>query len=77
MSLSDTIKVTRQKALLNQGEFVKELHVSLASVNRWEVGKSVPNITAMKSIKEFCVKNGFSYGTIEEQWLSAKLEAKR
>ncbi len=77
MNLSDTIKATRQKALLSQGEFAKELHVSLASVNRWEVGKSVPNITAMKSIKTFCAKNGFSYGTIEEQWLSAKLEAKR
>lgn len=77
MSLSDTIKATRQKALLNQGEFAKELHVSLASVNRWEVGKSVPNITAMKSIKEFCAKNGFSYGTIEEQWLSVKLGGKK
>ena len=69
MSLPESIKLIRQKALLSQEELAKELHVSLAFENRWEVGKSVPNITAMKSIKAFCEKNGFSYAMIEEQWL--------
>ena len=35
MSLSDSIKIIRQKTLMNQEEFAAELNVSLASVNRW------------------------------------------
>lgn len=77
MSLSDTIRLTRQKALMNQEEFAAELNVSLASVNRWEVGKSIPNIAAMKSIKAFCNKNGYSYELIENEWLNARMEAKK
>lgn len=77
MSLSDTIRLTRQKALMNQEEFAAELNVSLASVNRWEVGKSIPNIAAMKAIKSFCNKNGYSYELIENEWLNARMEAKK
>ena len=77
MSLSETIKLTRQKALMNQEEFAEALHVSLTSVNRWEVGKSIPNISAMKSIKAFCNKNGYSYELIEKEWLSSRMEAKK
>jgi len=77
MSLNESIRLVRQKALLNQEEFANELNVSLASVNRWEVGKSVPNISAMKSIKAFCEKNNLSYEVIENEWLSVRLEAKK
>lgn len=77
MSLSDTIRLTRQKALMNQEEFAAELNVSLASVNRWEVGKSIPNIAAMKAIKAFCNTNGYSYELIENEWLIARMEAKK
>ncbi|MDD4495275.1 MAG: helix-turn-helix transcriptional regulator [Eubacteriales bacterium] len=77
MSLSDNIHLIRQKALMNQKDFADQLHVSLASVNRWEVGKSIPNISAMKSIKAFCKDNNLSYELIETEWLSARLEAKK
>ena len=77
MSLSETIKLTRQKALMNQKEFAKRLNVSLASVNRWEVGKSIPNISAMKSIKSFCRDNNLSYELIETEWLSTRMEASK
>lgn len=76
MSLSDTIKLIRQKSLLNQEEFAKELHVGLTTVNRWEVGKSIPNISAMKKIKAYCEKNNLPYEPIETQWLTARMEAK-
>ena len=77
MSLSETIKLTRQKALLNQEEFAEKLHVSLASVNRWEVGKSIPNISAMKSIKSFCEESNLPYELIENEWLAVRMEAKK
>lgn len=77
MSLSECIKLTRQKALLNQEEFAEKLHVSHASVNRWEVGKSIPNISAMKSIKAFCEETGLSYEMIETEWLASRMEAKK
>ena len=72
MSLSESIRLTRQKALLNQEEFAKALNVSLASVNRWEVGKSIPNISAMKSIKAFCEEQGLSFEDIENEWIMAR-----
>jgi len=75
MSLHESIRLIRQKALMNQEEFADELNVSLASVNRWEVGKSIPNISAMKSIKVFCEKNNLSFETVENEWLAARSDA--
>ncbi len=77
MSLSDSIKLIRQKELLNQQEFADELQVGLTTVNRWEGGKSIPNISAMKKIKAYCEKNGLEYDLVEKEWLTARLEAKK
>ena len=77
MSLSDSIKLIRQKELLNQLEFADELQVGLTTVNRWEGGKSIPNISAMKKIKAYCEKNGLDYVLVENEWLTARLEAKK
>ena len=77
MSLSDSIKLIRQKKLLNQQEFADILEVGLTTVNRWEVGKSIPNLSAMKKIKAYCENNGIAYDIVESEWLSARLEAKK
>lgn len=77
MNLSDSIKHIRQRALMNQEEFAKELNVGLTSVNRWEVGKSLPNIAAMKKIKAFCEVQGLPFDAIESAWLSARTEARK
>ena len=77
MSLSDSIKIIRQKTLMNQEDFAAELRVSLASVNRWEVGKSIPNLAAMKSLKTFCEKHNQDYGMVESEWITVRLEAKK
>lgn len=77
MSLSESIMLTRQKLLLNQTEFASELHVSLATISRWEIGKSIPNISAMKSIKALCESKGLPYKDIEKAWLAARMEAKK
>lgn len=69
MSLSDTIRIARKKAFYTQEKFAEELEVSKATINRWEKGKSKPNIEAMKKIKAFCDNTGFPYEAIEKEWI--------
>ena len=65
MQLSDSIKMTRQKAFLSQEEFAKELGVSFATINRWETGKSRPSIKAMKNLDDYCKKNNIQFDVTE------------
>lgn len=37
-------------------------------INRWECGKSKPNMSAMKKIKDFCELHSLDFTTLEEQW---------
>ncbi len=68
MSLSDTIKETRQKLFMSQEDFATAIHVSVATINRWENGRSKPNLTAMKSIKIFCENNSLPFERLESEW---------
>ena len=68
MSLGESIKIMRQKAFYTQEALAKEINVAVSTVNRWESGKSKPNLTAMKAIKEFCERNKVSYEDIETAW---------
>ena len=77
MSLSENIKIIRQKSFLNQQEFADALGVGLTTVNRWEGGKSLPNLSAMKKIKQYCENNHISFEAVEAEWLAAKMEAKK
>lgn len=72
MSFSEEIKKIRQRFFLTQSDFAKEITVSFSAVNRWEVGKAKPNLSAMKKIKLFCDRNNIEYGTIEDVWLNYK-----
>ena len=51
MDISSEIKIIRQKAFMTQEAFAKELNVAFSTVNRWESGKTYPNISAMKQIE--------------------------
>ena len=72
MSLSESIKNMRIKALLSQEELAAKLHVTVGTINRWENGKTIPNITAMKNIKEFCDEQHFPFDMIESEWIKGK-----
>lgn len=72
MLFSDNIKTMRQKLFLFQDAFAKELDVSVSTVNRWEIGKSVPNFSTMKRIKDFCDRHNVDYVLIKESWLAAR-----
>ena len=68
MQLAEVIRVTRQKAFLSQESFASEIGVAVSTINRWETGKSKPNLSAMKHIKQFCENHQLPYETIEAEW---------
>ena len=70
MDFAEIIKQTRQKKFLSQDAFAKKLCVALSTVNRWETGRSKPNFSTMKRIKDFCEKNDINYQPLEQSWLS-------
>lgn len=66
MSFSKEIRRLRRKAFLTQEDFAKELGVSFATVNRWETGKSMPNLKTMKRIDEYCKQNSIDFDISEQ-----------
>lgn len=74
MTYSNEIKKIRQKCFLSQEAFAKELEVSFSSVNRWEGGKSKPNMIAMKKIKVFCESHDIDFGDLEKAWHNEGVE---
>ncbi len=76
MDFSTEIKIIRQKAFMTQETFAKALNVSFSTVNRWESGKTHPNMTAMKQLKIFCDENNISFDELQNAWLNKSKEAK-
>ena len=52
--MKELIKSIRASANMNQEEFAKELGTTVASINRWENGKSVPKKLAQTQLYNFC-----------------------
>ena len=69
MSFADNLRIMRQRLFLSQEAFAAELNVALSTVNRWETGKSKPNLSTMKQIKAFCDQNNVNYEPLEISWL--------
>lgn len=76
MGFPEEIKRARQKCFLTQNDFAKAINVAFLTVNRLEGGKAKPNLSAMRSIKAFCLENDIEYSTLEEAWLDFAMEAK-
>ena len=72
MSLCELVRNMRKRELLSQEEFSKLLNVSVGTINRWENGKTKPNITAMKKIKAYCKDRSIPFEEIESEWLKDK-----
>lgn len=66
MSLGNDIKLFRQRCLLSQQDFAKELGVSFATINRIESGKSKPTYKTMKLIDDYCKKNAIDFDITKE-----------
>lgn len=54
MKIANKIKEIRLYKFLSQEEFATKLGVSCATVNRWEMGRTKPNIKALKKIDNYC-----------------------
>ncbi|MFR9055541.1 MULTISPECIES: helix-turn-helix domain-containing protein [Acidaminococcus] len=76
MILPKKIKRLRTRCFLTQEDFARKLGVAFSTVNRWEQGKSKPNLAAMKNIKAFCEENDIPYADIEDAWLNYKVGGK-
>lgn len=68
MTYLEEEKKTRQKCFLSQEAFARELRIFFSSINRWENGKTKPNMSAMKKIKEFCEAQGIDFSALEAEW---------
>lgn len=58
MDFAQTVKEIRIKLNMSQEQLARELHVSFATVNRWENGKNRPNMLAKKALYDFCKEKG-------------------
>ena len=69
MNLPNEIRMLRQKALLTQESFAKELGVAFSTVNRWESGRAHPSMTGMNRLKAFSDSHKLSFESLQEAWL--------
>lgn len=73
MSVANEIKIIRQKALLSQRDFAERLSVTFATVNRWETGKTIPKMAAMRKIKTFCDENNIPIDNLQKALIDSDL----
>ena len=68
MYLSEKVRKLREKFLLTQEDFAKELGVAFSTVNRWENGKEMPTYKSMRLIMTYCKDNNIQFD-IQSEWL--------
>lgn len=55
---AELVKAIREAMGLTQEQFAAQFGVTVATVNRWENGRAVPQPLAMKNLKEWARKHG-------------------
>lgn len=60
MDYPTAIKEIREKLLLTQTELAAKLHVSYATINRWENSKNEPSIRAKRKIRDLRKQAGLN-----------------
>lgn len=61
MDFKDKVRFAREKLVLSQVEFAKELGVAFASVNRWENGIRIPTYALQRKFYDFCRTKGIEF----------------
>ncbi len=61
MTFAEKVKLTRRTLYISQEGLAKELGVSFATVNRWENGKSEPNLMLEGKFMDFCKSKGIEF----------------
>ena len=61
MEFKDKVKYVRERLLLSQVDFAKELGVAFTTINWWENGARRPNYIMQRKFAEFCEGNQISF----------------
>lgn len=61
MTFADKVKKVRVTLYLTQIQLSKELGVSFATINRWENGRSEPNLLIRAKFDDLCERNGIKF----------------
>lgn len=61
MTFAEKVKLTRRTLYISQEGLAKELGVSFATINRWENGKSEPNLILEGKFYDFCKRKGLTF----------------
>lgn len=56
--ISSFLKELRVRNGLSQEDLARILHVSFATVSRWEMGKNKPSRLALQNLDSYCKDNG-------------------
>ncbi|HZW98011.1 MAG TPA: helix-turn-helix transcriptional regulator [Bacillota bacterium] len=66
MNFDEILKAIRKELDFSQEALAHELHMSFATLNRWENKRNLPSRLAIVTLKEFCIQQGVSENIIEE-----------
>jgi DNA-binding XRE family transcriptional regulator len=57
MEFKDKVRAVRAHLFITQGQLAKEFGCTLATVNRWEMGRKQPSFLLEQKFKKFCLDN--------------------
>lgn len=64
MSLGEEIKGMRMELFMSQEDFARLLRVSFSTVNRWEMGHTLPSYGNMKKLAQFAKDHNVPFGAM-------------
>ena len=67
MEFSKFCLETRLKLNLSQEKLAQKLGVSFATINRWENGKTLPQMLTLRRFGKFCEENGIQFIAYQTQ----------
>ena len=61
MTFADSIIQLRSELRVSQKELAEQLNISVATVNRWENGRTEPNKMTLFVIRDFCQSKNIAF----------------
>lgn len=61
MTFADSIIQLRSELRISQKELAEQLNISVATVNRWENGRTAPNKMTLFVIRDFCKSKNIAF----------------
>jgi DNA-binding transcriptional regulator YiaG len=65
VTIDNILKSIRKELNISQEMLARKLNVSFSSVNRWENGKSKPNLIVLVALREYASQNNVSSEVME------------